>query len=211
MATPSPRLFSTVSSGTTRRRQGRPAGIGLTPGRSGGWAGIRSFAWVVAAALALPAGLSAPAQAIPRLDLTPYPAPVAAERRWVIQLPGVLPPSTDARLSANPADWRVELLVGKELLVDCNGPRLMGRIRRSSLPGTGYSIYRVTQVSPPISTRMACPPDRASAPAFVPMGSKPFVVPYNVSQPIVIYAPSDLEVRWRLWKAERRQQNAMPL
>jgi ecotin len=210
MATLSHRPFSTVLSGTDLGRQGRPAGMGLMPVRSCVRVGIRSFAGV-AAALALPSALSAPAQAIPRLDLTPYPAPAAAERRWVIQLPGVLPPTVDARISANPADWRVELLVGKELLVDCNGPRLMGRIRRSSLEGTGYPIYRVTQVSPPISTRMACPPDRAPVPAFVPMGSKPFVVPYNVSQPIVIYAPSDLQVRWRLWKAERRQQNAMPL
>jgi len=37
------------------------------------------------------------------------------------------------------------------------------------------------------------------------MGGKPFVVPYEVSRPIVLYAPKDLELRWRLWKAERRQ------
>jgi len=166
---------------------------------------------VAASAVALSVVWQGPAQAIPRLDLTPYPAPAADERRWVIQLPGVLPPTIDARISANPVDWRVELLVGKELMVDCNGPRLMGRIASSALPGTGTTIYRVTQVSPPISTRMACPPDRAPTPAFVPMGIKPFVVPYNVSQPIVIYAPRDLQVRWRLWKAERRQQNALPL
>ncbi|MEB3350833.1 MAG: ecotin family protein [Cyanobacteriota bacterium] len=36
-------------------------------------------------------------------------------------------------------------------------------------------------------------------------------MPYNASLPIVVYAPKDLEVRWRLWKAERRQQRAQPL
>jgi ecotin len=43
------------------------------------------------------------------------------------------------------------------------------------------------------------------------MGSKPFVVPYNASLPIVIYAPKDLDVRWRLWKAERLQRPANAL
>ena len=57
----------------------------------------------------------APARAIPRLDLTPYPKPTAAQTRWVIQLPGVLPPTADPRLSPNPSDWRVQLIAGREV------------------------------------------------------------------------------------------------
>jgi ecotin len=151
------------------------------------------------------------AQAVPRLDLTPYPQPAGGERRWVIQLPGVLPPTADPSLSPNPADWRVELIVGRELMVDCNGPRLSGRIRRTALPGSGVPIHRVLDVGQPISTRMACPPDQPARPGFVALGRKPFVVPYNVSQPIVIYAPRDLQVRWRLWKAERQPRDAQAL
>lgn len=158
-------------------------------------------------------GLALPplAQAIPRLDLKPYPAPAVAERRWVIQLPGVLQPSPDARISANPADWRVELIVGKEMTVDCNGPRLNGRIRSETLKGWGYAIYRVSAVTPGPSTRMACPPEQGPRQAFVALGPKPFVVPYNVSLPIVVYAPKDVQVRWRLWKAEREQREAQQL
>ena len=102
---------------------------------------------------------SSPAVAIPRLDLTPYPAAPAGQRRWVIQLPGVLRPS-------------------------------------ESLKGWGTKIYRVSDVGPLASTRMACPP---------------FVVPYSASLPIVVYAPGDLEVRWRLWKAEKQQRPATVL
>jgi ecotin len=155
--------------------------------------------------------MGASAQAIPRLDLKPYPQPAAGEKRWVIQLPGVLPPTSDARLSANPADWRVELIVGKEMTVDCNGPRLGGRIRSETLKGWGFKVYRVSQVGPGPSTRMACPPERGPRQAFVSIGSKPFVVPYNVSLPIVVYAPKDVQVRWRLWKAEREQREAQQL
>jgi len=65
-------------------------------------------------------GATPPAGAIPRQDLKPYPAPLAGERRWVVQLPGVLPPSRDSGISASPEDWRVELIVGRNLEVDCN-------------------------------------------------------------------------------------------
>ena len=150
-------------------------------------------------------------RAIPRLDLTPYPKAGPGETRWVIQLPGVLVPSPDDRLSSNPEDWRVQLIVGREMTVDCNGPRLKGRIRSETLKGPGLRVYRVSQVTAGPTTRMACPPERGPRQAFVALGDKPFVLPWNVSQPIVIYAPKDLQVRWRLWKAEKQQQKAMPL
>jgi len=153
-------------------------------------------------------GSGGAARAIPRLDLTPYPAPAAGERRWVIQLPGVLPPTADRGLSPSPSDWRVELIVGRELEVDCNTRSFGGKVRRETLQGFGYSFYRVKEVGPVVSTRMACPPGSGTRKAFVPMGLRPFVVPYNASLPIVIYAPKDLDVRWRLWKAERVQRPA---
>ncbi len=170
-----------------------------------------AMALLLAAALLplqLGVGHGGAARAIPLLDLKPYPAAAAGERRWVIQLPGVLQPTADPRLSPNPSDWRVELIVGRELEVDCNIQRFGGKVRSETLPGLGYKIYRVKDVGPVVSTRMACPPDSVKRKAFVPMGPKPFVVPYNASLPIVIYAPKDLDVRWRLWKAERVQRPA---
>ncbi|MEB3331854.1 MAG: ecotin family protein [Synechococcaceae cyanobacterium] len=164
----------------------------------------------LAALLPLAAGTPA-AMAIPRLDLKGYPTAGAGEQRWVIQLPGVLSTSPDANLSPRPIDWRVQLIVGRETLVDCNGPRFSGRIRTVALPALGTGYYRVSDVGPMISTRMACPPGEPKRQAFVPMLGKPFVVPYNASLPIVIIAPKDLEVRWRLWKAERQQQKAQQL
>jgi ecotin len=79
------------------------------------------------------------------------------------------------------------------------------------VPGWGYTIHRVSGGGAAISTRMACPPDRSAGPAFVPLVGEPFLVPYSASLPIVIYAPRDLQVRWRIWKAESRQQEAQRL
>jgi ecotin len=154
------------------------------------------------------AAAAAPAGAIPRLDLKPYPAPGAGETRWVIQLPGVLRPSPDPAISSDPADWRVELIVGKELEVDCNRQLLQGRITPESVPGWGYTVYRVSGGERGLSTLMACPPDQTPRRAFVPLAGEPTLVRYNASLPIVIYAPKNLQVRWRLWKAETGQQKA---
>ena len=63
---------------------------------------------------------SAPAVAIPRLDLSGYPAPKPGLKRWVIQPSGLLPKSNDPMISAHPLDWRVQLIVGKEVEMDCN-------------------------------------------------------------------------------------------
>jgi ecotin len=167
----------------------------------------------LATLLAVVTSLSAPvaAQAIPRLDLKPYPAAAADQRRWVIQLPGVLRPSSDPAISANPADWRVELIVGRELEVDCNRQLLRGRIEAETIPGWGHRVFRVSGGDVAASTRMACPPDQLPRRQFVALGGEPTVVRYNASLPIVVYAPRDLQVRWRLWKPETAQQQAQQL
>ena len=147
------------------------------------------------------------ASAIPRLDLSGYPKPAAGDRRWVIQLPGVLPSTSDPAISPNPSDWRVQLVVGQTALVDCNQHSFSARLRPERLPEGKGALYRVTNVSPLISTRMACPGHQRQS-KFVPMAGKPYVVPYNVSVPIVVDAPAPLEVRWRIWKAENKSQPA---
>jgi len=166
---------------------------------------------VVAAASAVLGLAALPAAAIPRLDLSGYPAPAAGERRWVIQLPGVLPPTRDPALSPQPRDWRVQLIVGQLAEIDCNQHSFAGRLRHWRQADDKPMVFRVDNVGPMASTRMACPPGQPRRQAFVTMAGKPYVVPYEVSHPIVIYAPAALQLRWRLWKAERQTNDAMAL
>lgn len=160
---------------------------------------------------ALLALLAAPgAGAVPRLDLSGLPAPAAGERRWVIQLPGVLRPGGDPSLSADPADWRLQLIVGRMVWLDCNRQMFTGRVQRLNAEAAqGPLLHRVSAVGPLVSTRMACPPDQPRRREFVPMATEPLLLPYDVSRPVVLDAPAPLEVRWRLWKAERQEQSAV--
>lgn len=159
---------------------------------------IRWAALALLTIAAAPAALAAPA------DLRGYPAPTASERRWLIQLPETPAAPSDPALSPSPADTRVELIVGRTVEVDCNRVMFSGRLRSQTLPN-GRRLIRVSEVTPLASTRMACPEDQPKRRAFVPMGGKPFVVPYSSRAPIVVIAPKELELRWRLWRAERRQ------
>lgn len=169
-------------------------------------------AW--AAALTISAlGVAAPTEAIPRLDLSGYPAPAPGLKRWVIQPSGLLPKSSDPRISANPIDWRIQLIVGREVMLDCNLQRLSGPgLTMRRLPrASGRALFEVKGPVTVVSTRKACPPDQKPEPSFLSLGKQPYLVPYNASWPIVVDLPANLDLRWRLWKAETLQQPAVQL
>ena len=98
-----------------------------------------------------------PVAAIPRLDLGGYPAPEAGLQPWVIQPSGMLPKSTDPLISVNPHDWRVHLIVGKDVMVDCNNTWLSGHgLTMTRLPSAaGKVLFSLKGPLVVMSTRMA--------------------------------------------------------
>lgn len=164
-----------------------------------GWGRGHWITLLTAVATALASAMaSPPADAAPPPDLRPYPPAAPGERRWFI--------SVDTTPAAE-GDFRVELVVGRTLMVDCNRHLLQGSLVEESVPGWGYPIYRVKGGGPMVSTRMACP-GQALRQEFVRLGGPPTLVPVNPRLPIVVFAPRELEVRWRLWRAERRPSPA---
>ena len=165
------------------------------------------------AALSLSALAALPGVAIPRLDLTGYPQPAPGLKRWVIQPSGLLPKSADPLISAHPLDWRIQLIVGQTVTLDCNSKRLSGSgMTMRMLPNaSGKALFEVKGPVAVISTKMACPDDQSSRSSFLSLGKQPYLVPYNASWPIVVDLPENVQLRWRVWKAETRQQNAVKL
>ncbi|WP_447752290.1 serine protease inhibitor ecotin [Pseudomonas nicosulfuronedens] len=130
-------------------------------------------------------------------DVAPYPKAEDGFVRQVIHLPR----------QAQEENFKVEILAGKTLTVDCNRQRLGGTLEEKTLEGWGYPYYRLDQVSGPASTLMACP-DGKTRKDFVPVVGDGFVLRYNSKLPIVIYAPKDVEVRYRLWSASEKVEKA---
>ncbi|MCP1622524.1 serine protease inhibitor ecotin [Pseudomonas nitroreducens] len=130
-------------------------------------------------------------------DVAPYPKAEDGFVRQVIHLPR----------QAQEDNFKVEILAGKTLTVDCNRQRLGGTLEEQTLEGWGYPYYRLDKVSGPASTLMACP-DGKTRQEFVPVVGDGFVLRYNSKLPIVIYTPKDVEVRYRLWSASEKVEKA---
>ena len=165
------------------------------------------------AALSLSSLAALPGVAIPRLDLTGYPEPAPGLKRWVIQPSGLLPKSADPLISAHPLDWRIQLIVGQTVTLDCNAKRLSGTgMTMRMLPkASGKALFEVKGPVAVISTKMACPDDQPTRTSFLSLGKQPYLVPYTASWPIVVDLPENVQLRWRVWKAETRQQNGVKL
>ena len=183
----------------------------MAQGRFNAQRSVRAGLLAVALAGTGAAITAQPVTAIPRLDLSGYPAPAPGLQRWVIQPSGLLPKSADPLISANPHDWRVQLLVGKNVDLDCNNSWLSGPpLRMQRLPeASGKALFVVKGPLAVMTTRKACPPDQARQRSFLSLGKQPYLVPYNPSWPIVVDLPAGAELRWRVWKAETRQLEAL--
>lgn len=123
-------------------------------------------------------------------DLAAYPAASADQTRHVIRLPE----------RTNEDNYKVELIVGKTQMVDCNNHRLGGSIETRTAEGWGYDYFVVSDLGGGMSTLMGCA-DNSRKEAFVRGGGEPMLIRYNSRLPVVVYAPRDVEVRYRLWTA----------
>jgi ecotin len=130
--------------------------------------------------------------------LAPFRDPDPDERRYAIQL--------DSRL--DDASIQVELLIGKNLSVDCNPKRFVGKFSTKKVIRRGYVYYTARDIHVPVTTPVVCPEDSLPHQALVYLDGGPYWVPYSSKVPIVVYVPAGFEVRYRLWTAEATMREA---
>lgn len=101
--------------------------------------------------------------------------------------------------------YKVEIIPGKVMSVDCNHHSLMGNLEEKDLQGWGYNYYEFTSNGQTRSTMMAC--NKPNENKFV-MGQT-MLIRYNSKLPIVVYAPQGYEIKYRVWKAGKNQSSAI--
>jgi len=130
-------------------------------------------------------------------DIEPWPAAAAGETRYVIRLPKQDDEDTHG----------IELVVGKDLEVDCNRHWFGGKLERQVVSGWGYPLYRVSSIAGPASTMMACPEEEKRR-VFVEVHLDDPMLRYNSKLPVVIYVPDGFGVRYRIWSADSEAREA---
>jgi ecotin len=124
-------------------------------------------------------------------ELAAFPQAPRGQVRHVIFLPA----------ARDETALRVGVVVGRTLMVDCNRQIFSAKLEERTVEGWGYTYFTVTNVGQPASTRMACPTN-AQTRQFVRSSDEP-LLRYNSRLPLVIFAPADVEVRYRIWRAGR--------
>ena len=127
------------------------------------------------------------------VDLKAFPATTAGQTRHVINLPA----------QSDEDALKVELILGKTKTVDCNRQFFVGSLETRTAQGWGYDYYVLPALGAGASTLMGCPPG-SEREAFVTTQEQP-LIRYNSRLPVVVYTPSDVEVRYRVWRAGETQ------
>lgn len=94
----------------------------------------------------------------------------------------------------------MQLIVGKRIQTDgVNHYRLHGQVDKQTLKGFGFDFYRVTGCRDAASTRIGVPPGQKPVESFIEIPRT--LIAYNSRLPIVVYAPQDVVVKYRVFSA----------
>ena len=141
------------------------------------------------------AGLSLHAEPAKKDNIHMFPEAQEGFVRHVIEVP-----KTD-----NDYDHKVELLIGKNIMVDCNHHSFSGEIEDVTLKGWGYKYIEVKNIQSGPTTMMACSEPKTEK--FISI--RDTLRRYNSRSPIVAYVPDGYEVRYRIWSAGENVKQAI--
>lgn len=132
-------------------------------------------------------------------DLDAFPQTVDGKQRQVIRLPRVVDENR----------FMVELVPGRNEMVDCNLRSYRAPLKRETLSGWGYPYYVLGEPRPGPSTLKACPEGSESR-RFVRVRGEGLILPYNSQRPLVVYLPEGFELKYRVWRADKTLSDARP-
>jgi ecotin len=99
--------------------------------------------------------------------------------------------------------FKVELIIGKTVRTDAQNHYFFGgTLETVNIPGWGFDRYVLRNLGPMAGTLMAVDPNAPQVDRFISLGGET-MLRYNSRLPVVVYVPVGVEVRYRVWRAER--------
>lgn len=130
----------------------------------------------------------------PENELKAFPAAKEGMVRHVIML----------KKQKDESLYQVEIIPGKVMNVDCNNHSLISTLDQKDLEGWGYNYYEFNTKGLTRSTMMLC--NQPNTDRFITGETK--IIRYNSKLPIVVYAPEGYEIKYRIWKADKKMKSA---
>lgn len=125
-----------------------------------------------------------------RAELKAYPPATEGMQRHVFILDKL----------ENERERLVEVVISKTMKLDCNHYMLPDALEQEDVKGWGYPFYRYdANIEYMVGTLMACPEDKPDVEKTV-RAPRRELYRYNSKLPLVIYAPENLDVSYRLWQ-----------
>jgi ecotin len=135
---------------------------------------------------------SAAAETEAERNMKAFPPADEGMVRYVLMLP---PEEHDDSL-------RVELQIGKTVLTDgVNRHFFAGSLQAVNIDGWGFTRYVLEELGPMAGTLIGVDPDAPKVERFITLGGEPQLLRYNSRLPLVVYVPTGVEVRHRIWRA----------
>ncbi len=98
---------------------------------------------------------------------------------------------------------KVELIIGQTVKTDATNHYFFGgTLETVSIEGWGFERYVLRKLGPMAGTLMAVDPSEPKVDRFITLGGEPKLYRYNSRLPLVVYVPDDVEVRYRVWRAD---------
>lgn len=135
-------------------------------------------------------------------DIASYPSAEKNQNRNVIWLPK----------KSNESQYRVEILASKKGIVDCNTRNYGAEFDDKILEGWGYHYYVIKNITEPGHTLMLCLnlnyKKAQSKIGKIPVSLRNLPIPYISELPIVVYAPKDVTIEYRIWETKNSVKTA---
>ena len=132
-------------------------------------------------------------------NMKAFPAADEGMTRYVISLPK----------QADESAFKVELIIGKTVKTDAKNRYFFGgTLETENIPGWGFERYILRKLGPMAGTLMAVDPNAPQVERFISIGGEARLLRYNSRLPLVVYVPTGVEVRYRLWRAEPKVARA---